>query len=302
LRQARLAEFASQRKDAEAEIARQGAALAVASEEVNRARQLRAVAAEREGAYRELAKTGMVSRQGYLPHWQDLVDAESTQRVRRQELRRASEEVPRARTRLETLVESRRARLLADISERTAEQAALEHDLVRLTQENDLQILRAPVSGTVQSILAVSPGSVVPAAQPIVSVVPDGAVLTVEAFIPPGDVGFLKPGQAVEVKVDAYPFERYGTLPGTLEWVSPDAEASDRDPINRQARVPAPNGVTGYRARIQLRRETLGTNSTQLAVRPGMTVRAEIQTDERRIVDYLLAPVLRRLDEGTKGS
>jgi HlyD family secretion protein/adhesin transport system membrane fusion protein len=100
----------------------------------------------------------------------------------------------------------------------------------------------------------------------------------VEAQIPPSDVGHLKPGQPVKVKVSAYEFSRYGNIPGTLESVS----ASTFQNEDKQS---------FYKARIRLEKNYAGNDASRNLILPGMTVQADIVTGEKTILGYLLKPI-----------
>jgi hypothetical protein len=131
-----------------------------------------------------------------------------------------------------------------------------------------LKWLRAPVSGLVQKVDATTVGQVVTPAQSLVTIVPDGTPLIVEATVSNEDIGYLKVGQPVEVKVDTFPFQRYGSLKGTLTSISPDAEdknAASRDTDTRAgagsqqsdpSRDPANNSPNaGYVYKVHIRTE-----------------------------------------------
>jgi HlyD family secretion protein/adhesin transport system membrane fusion protein len=119
---------------------------------------------------------------------------------------------------------------------------------------------------------------VLSAGQTVMSIVPVDEELVVEAQIPPRDIGYIRPGQPVHVKLSAYDFSRYGVVKGTLERVSASAF---------QGR----GGEHYYRARIKLSKSYVGSNPDQNAIIPGMTAMADIQTGRKTILDYLLKPV-----------
>ncbi|CCE01214.1 HlyD family type I secretion periplasmic adaptor subunit [Bradyrhizobium sp. STM 3809] len=171
--------------------------------------------------------------------------------------------------------------------------------LTKATRRAELQTLRAPIDGTVQQMHVAAAGAVVTPAQQLLSVVPDDDRIEVEAVVENRDVGFVEAGQRVELKVDAFPFTRYGLLGGKVTSVDRDAEAA---PVN-------PNGVQGaerqadqtdrveaserlrYMVHIALDRATLDVDGRAAALVPGMSVKAEILTGKRRIIDFLLAPL-----------
>lgn len=116
--------------------------------------------------------------------------------------------------------------------------------------------------------------------QTIMELVPVGKALIVESRISTGDVGHVRMGQRVDVKVTSYESMRFGTVTGTLERVS----ASTYLDANRQPY---------YRAEISLLRDYLGTDPTRHRIIPGMTVQADIITGRKSVLDYVLKPVYR---------
>lgn len=176
---------------------------------------------------------------------------------------------------------------------------------MKATQRRGYQTLSAPVDGTVQQLSIHTIGGVVTPAQQLLVIVPRDSRLEIEANLANRDVGFVQPGQDVEVKVEAFTSTRYGLLHGAVDSVSRDAVVSDArldrareadapaDETERQARQPA------YVARISVREGGLDTEQGWKTIEPGMAVTAEIKTGQRRIVEYLLSPLLRyRHDAG----
>jgi hemolysin D len=148
-------------------------------------------------------------------------------------------------------------------------------------------------------------GGVVTPAEPILAIVPDQAGLVVEAMVANRDVGFVHVGQKAAVKVETFNFTRYGLIDGRVIGLTRDAV----DPANDRQQGPADagdrTGLKGtadsrepsYIARIALSRSWMITEAGQVPLGPGMQVTAEIKTGRRRIIDYLLSPLVRRVEE-----
>jgi hemolysin D len=162
--------------------------------------------------------------------------------------------------------------------------------------------LTAPVDGTVQQLALHTVGGVVTPAQELMVVVPQGAVLEIEAMIQNKDIGFVREGQQAEIKLETFPFTRYGLRHGTVLEVSPDAVApapasqqernkNGSTPDNGQQTPQSPDSL--YTARISLDRDTMPVDGRDIRLAPGMTVTAEIKTGRQRIIDYLLDPLRR---------
>lgn len=156
--------------------------------------------------------------------------------------------------------------------------AVLQEQLVRGRDRQRQQTLLAPVDGVVQQLSVHTLGGAVQPAQQLLIVVPDGNELDAEVMVLNKDVGFVKAGQAVEVKVDAFPYTRYGTLQGEVVHVS-------RDAINDEQR-----GLV-FPTRIRLQRTSIAVDEQWMPLQAGMSVTAEIRTGDRRVIDYLLSPI-----------
>ena len=162
----------------------------------------------------------------------------------------------------------------------------LENNLVKAKQILAQTTITAPVDGTVLSLTVKTIGGVVNAGQQLAQIVPEKAPLYVDAALDNQDIGFVKPGQRVVVKVATYPFQRYGYLEGTVENISPDSIQDDK------------KGLI-YKAKIKLNDEK-SSKQNQLKLLPGMSVSAEIATGQRRIIEFFLDPLMTKADESLK--
>ena len=162
----------------------------------------------------------------------------------------------------------------------------LENNLVKAKQILAQTTITTPVDGTVLSLTVKTIGGVVNAGQQLAQIVPEKVPLYVDAALDNQDVGFVKPGQRVVVKVATYPFQRYGYLEGTVENISPDAIQDDK------------KGLI-YKAKIKLNDEK-SSKQNQLKLLPGMSVSAEITTGQRRIIEFFLDPLITKADESLK--
>ena len=168
-----------------------------------------------------------------------------------------------------------RAALLDEMVKAEADMRLRREETVKARAHSGFQALRAPVTGTVGQLALHTEGGVVEAAKPIMTVVPADGKLVAEVKLLNRDAGFVRPGQPVAVKLDAFPFARYGTVPGRVLSVSPDAVADDKlGPV--------------YMVRVALDRTPRG-RATSLV--PGMTATADIVTGRRSYLSYLTSPV-----------
>jgi hemolysin D len=151
-------------------------------------------------------------------------------------------------------------------------------------QRSRLTRLTAPVDGTVQQLAVHTTGGVVTPAQVLMIVVPKDAEVTAEVVLENKDVGFVSAGQLAEVKLETFPFTRYGTVHATVTNLSADAVSDEK----RGAIFPAT---------LKLQQTHLDVDGKRITLAPGMNLSAEIKTGQRRVIDYLLSPMRRAADE-----
>ena len=177
---------------------------------------------------------------------------------------------------------------LVDARQQLAESVETLHKAQRL---NDFTALVAPADGIVQAVADRSVGSVVREAETLVTLVPDGTDLYVEANVDSRDISYLDTGDLVRVKLESYPFQRFGTLTGVLEMVSPDSAPVDAE-HNASKLV--------YHARVRLQDNAASLAERGILLRPGLVASAEIKTGKRSIASYILNPVLKIADESMR--
>lgn len=156
--------------------------------------------------------------------------------------------------------------------------AQLEETITKLNNRVERLEVRAPTRGLVKGMQVHTVGAVVGAGQQLADIVPVDEQMVVEAKVSTTDVGHLRVGQLVQVKVHSFDFVRYGMIEGTLESISPTTFI---DKMNK----------TYYRARVILRKPFVGENPQTNLILPGMTVETDIMTGTKTVMDYLLKPI-----------
>jgi HlyD family secretion protein len=161
-----------------------------------------------------------------------------------------------------------------------------------------LVVLRAPADGVVPELGQRSIGSVAKEAEPLITLVPYGNRVEAEVDVDSTDVAHLRVGDPVRVKLDALPFQRHGTVPGTLRVITENSFQSDKSAAaaaDKQEARPA-----FFRARAALGAVDLLDVPKDFRLIPGMTLAAEIKIGRRSIVSYVLDPVVRLFDESLR--
>lgn len=183
--------------------------------------------------------------------------------------------------------EQARRTALADLAKAETEAALRRGDVVKAARRSRLQRLTAPVDGTVQQLAVHTIGGVVEPARTLMVVVPSAHEIEVEVRVLNRDAGFVREGQPATVKIDAFPFTRYGTVPGRVVSISRDA-------------VPDPKLGPTYVARVRLKQNSIGVNGRALRLASGLSAVADIRTGSRPIISWLLSPIQTTLSQAAR--
>jgi hemolysin D len=165
-----------------------------------------------------------------------------------------------------------------------------QQDASKLTYQQGLLELRAPQAGIVKDLATRTIGTVVQPGTVLLNLVPADEKLQAEVLIENKDIGFVHEGQAVRVKLAAFPFQKYGMIDGMVKTVSADAQ---------QQATPqegTPNALA-FKAVVELNSQQLNAADRTLRLAAGMSVSAEIVQDQRTVFQYLLSPVQRVTSE-----
>jgi hemolysin D len=238
--------------------------------EIQRYEQALPLATQRARDYRDLARDHDVSTHAYLEKEQARIDLDG--------------QLAEARNQRAVLLAQTKKEAHDALTEGGKTASASQQDALRASSHSQLLKLTAPVDGTVQQLTVHTVGGVVPAAQPLMLVVPKENRVEVEALLENKDIGFVQEGQSAEVKIDAYEYTKYGTVIGRVTHVSRDAIQDEK------------RGLV-YSVKIVLDKSSLAVEGTDMPLGAGMSVSAEIKTGERRIIEYVLSPLLQHQRE-----
>lgn len=273
------ADYVSNMSRMNANVAQAAASLHEADEEVRKLEGTLPLEERKEQSYAALISKGYVGRNEYYSEEQAVIQMKqdlAAQRAKRTEAQAALETASREQS---VYLDNARQTWLEKLHDDNQKAAGLVQDLVKAKQQQTLMHLTAPVDGTVQHLEVHTIGGVVTPAQTLMTVVPDGQKLRVEAIVNNQDIGFVKVGQRAEVKVETFPFTRYGMLHGTVAQVSNDAQEDNK------------LGLI-FTAEIVLPQNRMHIDDRWIHLTPGMAVTAEIKTGRRRIISYVLSPLI----------
>ena len=268
----------------DADIARREAEIHSTRELVGKLEQTAPIARQRAEDFKRLVDQNFVSRHGYLEREQTRIEQESdlaAQRSRLGELDAALRETLGEKAGI--IAETRRLNL-DSLNDGQQKVASLEQELLKADTRHKLMRMIAPVDGTVQQLVVHTRGGVVTPAQALMAIVPNDDPVEIEAFIENKDIGFVRAGQEVEIKVETFQYTRYGTIHGQVRSVSHDAIEDEK------------RGLV-YSTRVAMERGSMDVDGARVRLSPGMAVTVEIKTGKRRVIEYFLSPLIEAVSE-----
>ena len=236
--------------------------------------------AERSKSFERLLEKKYVSRFQYLEFEEDRINKEHQLVVFRQRLAQDRSALAEARENRQALRSEFKKARQAELAVIQTRAASLAQELIKAQTRTGRQRLTAPVAGVVQQLAVHTVGGVVTPAQQLMVIVPEQNRIEVEAWVQNKDIGFVNPGQNAEIKVEAFPFTRYGTIAGEIKSLSKDA-------------VPIENVGLVYAARVAMAQSTIQVEDKTVQLSPGMNVSVEIKTGQRRLIEFFLSPLFR---------
>ncbi len=242
---------------------------------------------ERAVSLKKLLKKNMVSRTQWLELEQLRVQQTREREIQRKLLIANSAGIASLNERKTTLKANSRSRWLQALAEVEVRLMVNREELQKAERRNIRQQLTAPVAGVVKQLNVYTIGGVVTPAQQLMQIVPEGRSLQIEAWVENKDIGFVKEGQIAEIKIDAFPFTKYGTIDGKIVSLSNDAISSETDGLI-------------YSAQVAMDRTTIRVEGKEVNLSPGMRVSVEAKIGKRRIIEYLLSPLLRYKSESIR--
>jgi adhesin transport system membrane fusion protein len=199
------------------------------------------------------------------------------------ELTRAEKALADARARLDEIATQAELTRADDYAKTQAELASLRQRLKLSQDQLARTTLTAPMRGIVNRIAVTTIGGVVRPGEEILQIIPLDTGLFVEAKVKPADIAPLREGQRATIKLSAYDYAIWGTLPATVTFVSADTFRDER------ARDAEPH----YRVTLRVEQDALTDRQKSLAIRPGMQAEVEFQTGGKTILTYLTKPLWR---------
>ena len=280
----RVAEHHAQLAAHDGEVTKRSAEVAKVNAAIAKLEETVPLLEERVNVLESLSKKKFAKRSDYLELKQQLVESKGDleiERRRKQEMKAGLVTIIRKRAELA-------AKFRADATQEMVQSlhkvAAVEQELRKAEERLRQRRLVAPADGVVHSLAVNTVGGVVAPTEPLMLIVPDDSPLEIEAKVLNKDIGFVEAGQKVQVKIESFPFTRYGLIEGEVLWVSADAVQDEK------------LGAV-FNARVAMHQDKILVDDRWVKLGPGMAVTVEVKTGERRAIEFFLAPFLRYQDE-----
>ena len=223
------------------------------------------LATQQASDYKVLSQNNDVSKHAYLEKEQARIELEG--KLTDAKKQRAALIAETKRIAYDTRTEGDK---IVGASRPDAQKAAVHRELLKLV---------SPVDGTVQQLAVHTIGGVVPAAQPLMLIVPQEEQVEVEAMVENKDIGFVKEGQTAAVKVDAFQYTKYGLIPARVIHISRDAVKDEK------------RGLL-YKVKVVLDKSSILVDGRDIKLSAGMSVNVDIKTGDRRVIEYVLSPLI----------
>jgi hemolysin D len=281
---ARVAEHRTALAALREEQAQRAADIAMVSAEVAKLEQQLPLAESQLSSLEALEGSGVVPRLKVAEVKERVVGMRQDLIIRREEQTKQRAALAGVASQIAKLESEFRAKSLDALNEADANFRLRAEEVKKAQDKASLTVLTSPIDGTVTQLSVHTLGAVVKPADALLVIVPKGEELIVEAMVLNKDIGFVREGQPAQVKLEAFPFTRYGIVTGTVERIG-------RDAIEHKEL-----GLV-FPCLVKLSRSYIEIANGRVPLSPGYAATAEIHTNDRRIIEFLLSPLSRRLQE-----
>ena len=282
-----IAEQRSKVASIDQSLAQRRADAASTANVLEKLRQTLPLVTQRAESVRKLADSNLVARNSYLEIEQERIAAQQDLAAQGSALASTNAAIAGLNEQRTLAVAEARRTALEKVEELGQRVAGQQQELIKARDIASNQVLTSPVEGIVQQLKVHTIGGVVQPAEPLLVVVPKDQQLEVEARVLNKDIGFVRAGQAVTVKVESFPFTRYGVIDGVVTSVSRDAIADEKLGLY-------------YAARVRVAKSVMRIDGVDVLLSPGMAVTAEVTTGTRRLIEYVLSPVMQHAQESAR--
>ncbi len=254
---------------------------------------------EQERAYAKLTQDGFAGRLMFTDKQRELIEKEQDLKAQEFAIRSAEATIEQSKKKLLQITADYQRQLLTERVEAATQMEKSRQELAKNSHRQSQLELRAPQSGTVKDLATHTAGTVASPGSILMTLVPREDAMMGEVWVSNKDIGFVKAGQEVRLKLHAFQFQKYGMVEGTVGQVSVDA--TDTSFPNQRSDVPIGRdrsfGSLAYRAIINLKQQHLETQGSRFPLGSGMQIVAEINLGKRTVLEYLLSPIQKAFHE-----
>ncbi|MBD2077085.1 HlyD family type I secretion periplasmic adaptor subunit [Phormidium sp. FACHB-592] len=275
---ARLREFRDRRAAAHAEANRQMSIIETTQVKLSQLQSESAYTNTKANAIASLLTNGAVPRFDYLDARNKADSLQKEIIAQKQEIEQAKQSYQAAINNATRLESERQSEILTQIDKQQQELTDLNAQLTQAQAQHKHSTVRAGVAGTVYNIKVSKTGATVQPGDEVLSIVPDGEELILEAKVQNQDIGFVRSGMRVKVKLATFPYQEFGMIEGIVSRVSPNA-------VNEQ------NGGLVFPVQVRLKQRSVRTSDQEVLLSPGMAATAEIVTRQKTVMSFLLDPI-----------
>jgi hemolysin D len=230
--------------------------------------------------YKSLAREDFLPKNRYLEIEEEVLNLRSEMSNLLNIISEKKAHITNLRVQADVIIEEVKNNAIKDSQEANRKLSIFEEDRKKAISILDTTKIIAPVSGTVQQLAVNTVGGVLTPAQPVMVIVPEDVSLEAEVTFLNKDIGFIEVGQIAHVKIESFPYTKYGLIDGEVSVVSGDAVEDEK------------RGLV-YKGRVKLRQSVMRVGKRDVHLVPGMRLTAEIKTDEKRLIDYFLSPLIK---------
>jgi HlyD family secretion protein len=254
---------------------------------------------EQESAFERLARDGFAGRLMHSERQRERIEREQDLRSQEFLVAAAHATIAQSQSRLAQITADYRRQLQAERAEAAPQVARLREEIAKLGHRQEMLELRAPQSGVVKDLATHTPGTVVAPGTILMTLVPEGETLRAEVWVANDDAGFVRSGQKAQLKLAAFPFQKYGMVSGAVAQLSADATEAPSPNVRSGglAGRDRPTGALAFRALIDLERQILESDGRRYPLLSGMQVTAEVNLGTRTVMEYVVSPVVKAFHE-----
>lgn len=269
--------------------------LKVAMEVEGKLKQTVPIYREQAEGWDKLAKDGFAGKLLAMDKQRQYLESSQDLKAQGHAIAGLKASIDQAEKRLSQLDSGYLQQLQAERSDIASQHHRAQQEYDKQQHRSGLLELRAPQAGIVKDLATHTPGTVVAPGTVVMTLVPRDEPVQAEVWVANADAGFVTPNQKARVKIDAYPFQKYGMVEGLVKQVSADSsEVGQQSASTRNQPITSP---LYYRVLVALDNAHLERDGTRHLLMPGMQVNAEIHLGTRSVMEYLLSPIQKVVHE-----